>query len=161
MSIRVDNIRTYKQAVERITDTKVLECSSKGDKRFSALYAKVNVFGKYDTIESHYQKCKRDEEGNIAGKGKKVHNMIIKKATGPIILPPTFLTAYYKLLWCSYLDLNPKLVKYAKQFDDYHDMFRGKAINCQADVIRQYIKEGRKSILKEPDVIELRKRLNI
>lgn len=32
-----------------------LECSSKGDKRFSALYCKVSVNGKIDTIENHYQ----------------------------------------------------------------------------------------------------------
>ena len=36
-----------------------LECSSKGDKRLSAFYSKVNVFGKVDSIENHYQLCKR------------------------------------------------------------------------------------------------------
>ena len=30
---------------------KILECSTHGDKRFSALYAKVSVYGVYDTIE--------------------------------------------------------------------------------------------------------------
>ena len=40
-------------------------------------------------------------------------------------------------------------------------MFKGRAINCQADVIRQYVKQGRKSILREPDVIEFRKILGI
>ncbi|WCK57551.1 hypothetical protein PP175_26155 (plasmid) [Aneurinibacillus sp. Ricciae_BoGa-3] len=33
---------------------KVLECSSKGDKRFTAFYAKVNLYGKEDSIENHY-----------------------------------------------------------------------------------------------------------
>ena len=36
----------------------ILECSSKGDKRFSALYAKVSVNNVLDTIENHYQKSK-------------------------------------------------------------------------------------------------------
>ena len=30
-----------------------LECSSKGDKRFSALYAKIVFNGKYKNIENH------------------------------------------------------------------------------------------------------------
>ena len=34
---------------------KILECSSKGDKRFSAFYAKLNVFGK---IERKYKRVK-------------------------------------------------------------------------------------------------------
>ena len=51
----------------------ILECSSKGDKRFSALYAKVKVFGVYDSIENHYQNCKRDINNQVVGKGKKVY----------------------------------------------------------------------------------------
>lgn len=38
---------------------KVLECSSKGDKRLSAFYAKINLFGNYNSIENHYQLSKR------------------------------------------------------------------------------------------------------
>ncbi len=60
-----------------------------------------------------------------------------------------YLTPYYKLLWCKYLDENPDLVEYASKFDDYNDIFKGKSINCQADVVRQYIKEGRETILEE------------
>lgn len=140
---------------------KILECSSRGDKRFSAFYAKIKVFGHYDCIENHYQRCKRLSNGDMARKGQKVHYIEIDNGICVHKLEPRFLTAYYKLLWCSYLDLNPELVGYAKQYDDYNDMFKGKAINCQADVIRQYIKQGRKSILNEPDVIELRNILGI
>lgn len=142
---------------------KTLECSSKGDKRFSAFYARINVFGIFDSIENHYQNCKRDKNGNIAGKGRKVEKMIIinNHANKSYEMAPTYLTAYYKLLWCCYLDTHPELVEYAKQYDDYNDMFKGRAINCQADVIRQYIKQGRKSILQEPDVIKFRKIIGI
>ena len=80
----------------------ILECSSKGDKRFSALYAKVKVFGVYDSIENHYQNCKRDINNQVVGKGKKVYKMVIEKTKETIELPPSFLTAYYKLLWCAY-----------------------------------------------------------
>lgn len=139
----------------------ILECSSKGDKRFSALYAKVKVFGVYDSIENHYQNCKRDINNQVVGKGKKVYKMVIEKTKETIELSPSFLTAYYKLLWCAYLDANPNLVEYASRFNDYHDTFKGKAVNCQADVIRQYIKAGRSSILLEPDVKQLRRILKI
>lgn len=140
---------------------KTLECSSKGDKRFSAFYAKVRVFGVYDSIENHYQKCKRDNNGKSVRKGQRVDHMSIWNGKANYLIKSEFLTAYYKLLWCSYLDHNPELVEYAKQFDDYNDMFKGRAINCQADVIRQYIKQGRKSILQEPDVIKFRKIIGI
>lgn len=136
---------------------KILECSSRGDKRFSAFYAKVEVFGKLDSIENHYQSCKRTVDNRPAKKGQKVGQIIFTIPNGPSIrLSPTYLTAYYKLLWCKYLDNNPELVKYASAYDDYNDIFKGKAINCQADVIRQYIKQGRDSILNEPDVVQLR-----
>ena len=38
---------------------RILECHSQGDKRFSAFYAKVEVNGKLDSIENHYQLSKR------------------------------------------------------------------------------------------------------
>lgn len=47
---------------------KILECSSRGDKRFSAFYAKVEVFSKLDSIENHYQSCKRTVDNRPAKK---------------------------------------------------------------------------------------------
>ena len=137
---------------------KNLECSSAGDKRFSALYAEVEVNGVLDTIERHYQSVKRKGEPcnpKPCRKGERVEFIIISNK----ILPPKFLTPFYKLLWVKYLDAHPELVEYAKEFDTFSDKFKGKSINCQADVITQYIKEGRKSILLEPLVIEFIKLL--
>ena len=60
------------------------------------------------------------------------------------------------MLWVKYLDNNPELVEYASEYDDYNDMFKGRyTVNCQADVIRQYIKQGRSSIMNEANVKEL------
>lgn len=113
---------------------KILECSSKGDKRFSAMYAQVKAFGVTDTIENHYQKCKRT--GTSATKGQPVDHIVLIRRK----FPATMLTAWYRMLWIRYLDNNPDLVEYARQFDEFTDMFRGKnTINCQADVIRDYI----------------------
>lgn len=130
-----------------------LECSSKGDKRFSAFYAKVTVNGKLNSIENHYQNCKLTNDLVSCMKGQKVDLIYINGKK----LNPKFLTPFYKLLWVKYLDQNPDLVAYAKQFDTFSDMFRGKSINCQADVIKEYVKLGRKHIMQSEDVLEFQK----
>lgn len=140
---------------------KILECSSKGCRELSAYGAYINFFGKYDCIERLYQSVKRDKFDQQAPKGAKVDHIIIFNGSLHIRLEPRFLTPLYKLMWCCYLDSKPELVEYASQFDYFNDMFRGKSINCQADIIRQYVKDGRRSILEEPDVKELREILKI
>lgn len=60
-----------------------------------------------------------------------------------------YLSQWYTMLWVNYLDNHPELIEYAKGFDEYNDMFKGKSLNCQADVIRQYIKQGRQSLVDE------------
>lgn len=128
---------------------KILECSSKGDKRFSAFYAKIEVYNKLDSIENHYQLCKRFGDkipkNWCETKGKTPTHICINNKK----LDVKFLTQYYYLLWCKYLDNNPGLVKIAKEYDNFNDMFRGKSVNCQADVIKKYIKDGRGEIIKE------------
>ncbi|GAA4879506.1 hypothetical protein GCM10023310_69600 [Paenibacillus vulneris] len=63
------------------------------------------------------------------------------------------------MLWVKYLDDNPELVEYAKGFDDFNDIFKGKSLNCQADVVRQYIKQGRESLVEEyQELVEVLKR---
>ncbi len=127
---------------------KNLECSSRGDRRFSALYAQVTIFGITNSIENHYQQIKRSRMGERVRKGQYVDHVIING----LKLYPNALTPYYTYLWVQYLDANPNLVEYASKFDTFSDMFKGRAINCQADVIRTYIKEGRGFIMNDPDV---------
>lgn len=138
-------------------ETNVLECSSKGDKRFSAFFAWVTLYGKNANIETHYQSCKRFNDAAIDKvKGKQPDYIVINGKE----LDKKYLTPYYKLLWVKYLDMHPDLVEYATKFDDFHDIFKGKnTINCQADVVRQYIKQGRKSIMEEELVKEFIKEL--
>ena len=127
-----------------MNNKKVLECSSKGDKRFSAMYAKVDVFSVIDSIENHYQRSKRDAKGNPVKKGQPVDHFVLNNRK----FPAAMLTDLYRLLWIKYLDKNPELVEYARQFDEFTDMFRGKnTVNCQADVIRAYITD-RKQLIK-------------
>lgn len=122
-----------------------LECSSKGDKRFSALYAKVVFDGVYDSIENHYQKCKRNYNGKFVKKGEKPDYIVINHHR----LSIKYLTPFYKYLWYMYLNEHKELVEYASSFDTFSDMFKGKnTINSQADVIKEYI-QNRKILLKE------------
>jgi hypothetical protein len=147
-----------------VISMKVLECSSKGDKRFSAFYARVELLGKKASIEEHYQFSKlfpvEDIHGNMNLQSFTDIKHIKSKQrfgdeparfrVGKYDYPAEFLSMFYKLLWVTYLDERPSLVRYASTFDDFTDMFRGKnTMNCQADVIRQYVKEGRDSILEE------------
>lgn len=119
---------------------KTLYCDSKGDKRFSAFYAMVSVNGRPKrSIESIYQSIKRDKYGNIPGKGKIVDHCIIEGKH----YPPSKLTWAYHKLWELYFEQNPKLLQYAQQFDTFVDRFKGKAINCQADVIKELVEKSR------------------
>ena len=128
---------------------RVLECSSKGDKRFSAFYAKVSINNKLTSIENHYQLSKRFDNYVPKtwrdSKGKKPTHFVVGKNKYEM----KYFSMWYKALWLKYLDKNPDLVEYAMEFDNFNDIFKGKALNCQADVIRQYVKEGRSSILNE------------
>ena len=126
-----------------------LECSSKGDKRFSALYAKVTFNNVYDSIENHYQSVKRKHDNQIVKKGEKPDYIVINN----IKLPTKFLTPFYKYLWYIYLNQHTELVKYASSFDSFSDMFKGKnTVNSQADVIEEYIK-NRRMMIKDIMVI--------
>lgn len=138
---------------------KNLECSSKGDRRFSAFYSKVSVFGKIDSIENHYQNIKyKKRNGGVikCRKGEKVDFININNK----ILDVKYLTPFYKLLWVKYLDENIDLVKFASEYDSFSDMFRGNCINCQADVIRDYVKKGRNYIMESDDVKEFIELMN-
>ncbi|KAF6620517.1 hypothetical protein HFE03_07650 [Paenibacillus sp. EKM102P] len=128
---------------------KILECSSKGDKRFSAFYAKVRAWGRFNSIENHYQMCKRFGDYKPSNwkdaKGKQPTHIELNGKQYDL----NYLSQWYKMLWVNYLDNHPDLVRYAEEFDDFNDIFKGKSLNCQADVIRQYIKQGRQSLVDE------------
>lgn len=97
-----------------------LECSSKGDKRFSAFYARVN--GK--SIEETYQAAKVFEDGSTGltwkeAKGKRAINMEQCKSL-------------YSELWNQYIYENRHLLKLLKEATGLSDMFGQKGHCCQA-----------------------------
>lgn len=97
-----------------------LECSSKGDKRFSAFYAKIQG----DTIESLYQASKVFEDGSTGlswreAKGRKAVNQ--KEAA-----------MYYSFLWDLYIENNPELLHILKKASGLSDVFGQEGHCCQA-----------------------------
>lgn len=133
---------------KEVVSTKSLECSTRGDKRFSALCAKVNIQGKVQTIEEFYQLSKRFND--IAprtwrdAKGKKpTHINILGKD-----FPVNALTDWYEYLWIEYFKQNPTLLDVIKEYDVFTDMFAGRnSINSQANVISYIRHHGLDSLL--------------
>lgn len=126
-----------------------LECSSAGNKKFSAFHARINIFGKTECIEQVYQLSKRF--GDFVpqdwrdSKGKEPTHMCVNGVT----LDVSHLSGFYKCLWIKYLDAHPELVTYAQKFDTFIDSRRGKAWNSQAECVETYVKRGRKALLYE------------
>lgn len=139
------------------SNKKILECSSEGNDDFSAFKAEVNVNGKLDTIERHYQRAKvfRSKTGALC-----TYNSFKKtKSAVPIAflisgycLPLEYGAMFYDLMWYKYIKANPELEEILEQYDDYTDKFKSKtARNCQADTIRKYMQSKDGTLLKKED----------
>lgn len=104
----------------KIGNEPYLECSSKGDKRFSAFYAIVNG----ESIESQYQAAKIFADGSTG--------LPWKKAKGKKPVNIEEVSKLYKDLWKQYLLENPLLIRGLKQASGLSDIFGQKGHNCQA-----------------------------
>ena len=104
--------------MKRYGEAPFLECSSKGDKRFSAFYARVN--GR--SIEAQFQEAKVFEDGSTglhwrAAKGKRAVNL-------------KEVTELYDNLWVKYIHEHPELMKVLRATSGLSDMFaRGIGVN--------------------------------
>lgn len=101
------------------------ECSTRGDKRFSAFCAFIKSRG--NTIENLYQAAKVFENGETnlhwrAAKGRKpVNSVEVHK--------------FYVLLWNEYFDENPELLEVIRDKSGFSDLFGKPGSVCQAAVI--------------------------
>ena len=98
-----------------------LECSSKGDKRFSAFYAYIPCVG---TIEEAYQAYKVFEDGSTG--------LSIKEAKGRKAVNSKEAAEYYSWLWDLYISLNPSLKQVLKEASGLSDIFGQEGHCCQA-----------------------------
>lgn len=145
---------------KRPTRGRVLQCHSKGDRRFSPFFCTVAAFGVTDSIEDHYQKSKvfvlNGEE--LVRPADWRHAKSLKKRGLPMwqefclpngrYAPGRFhVFGWYASLWLKYLDSHPALVAEASTYDEYEDIFKHSFPLCQADCIRLYCKQGRRALL--------------
>ena len=115
-----------------------LECSSKGDKRFSSIYAKLMIHGKEMSIEEIYQNARKNEQGKNAGKGNTCTH-IVDPYSG-CTLPASEEQWLYRGLWIAYFKQHPELVEYASQFQSFTDYFSNDASHISpAEIIEAYI----------------------
>jgi O-acetyl-ADP-ribose deacetylase (regulator of RNase III) len=159
----------FRQVVEEpVTVTpdgrRVLQCHSRGDRRYSPFFCTVSAFGKSASIEHHYQSSKvfaggvraRDwrhakelQRGRVRQVGWQIGELYVpvrSNAEGTSFDLRDAGIQFYITLWLKHLRANLQLVEYARQFDEFHDPFRGRFPFCQADVIRKAVREGIESL---------------
>ena len=100
-----------------------LECSSQGDRRFSALYARIRQRGNR-SIEDLYQAAKIFEDGTTglswrAAKGRKAANAAEA-------------ASFYAILWDEYIGENPHLLQILQSATGLQDQFGQPGHCCQA-----------------------------
>ena len=100
-----------------------LECSSKGDKRFSVFYARIKSRDN-KTIEEIYQASKVFSDGKTG--------LLIREAKGKKAINDKFIRALYSSLWDEYIDENPELLAVLVKSSGLSDLFGQKGHCCQA-----------------------------
>lgn len=97
-----------------------LECSSKGDKRFSAFYARILGRGN-KSIEELYQAAKVFEDGSTG--------LSWREAKGRRAVNQDEVSTLYESLWDEYIAGNPRLVFVLTEATGLSDIF-GQAEHC-------------------------------
>ena len=126
-----------------------LECSTKGDPRYSAVCAKINGI----SIENRYQLCKRFfKDGCILHPSSfkeakhwqyKIYSFLLDFMVNDQPYSLECLSMYYNALWYVYLTKNPELINNAQKFNSFTDCYRkNNTKNCQADVIALVVNKG-------------------
>jgi len=100
-----------------------LECSSKGDRRFSAFSARIRARGNR-SIEEIYQGAKRFEDGStgLSWREAKGRRAVNQSELGPL----------YAALWDEYVAENKSLVSVLTAASGLQDLFGQAGHCCQA-----------------------------
>jgi hypothetical protein len=110
----------------RVGTAPYLECSSRGDKRFSAFYAVVRGRGGR-SIESLYQAAKVFEDGSTG--------LDWRKAKGRRAVNQVEVAQLYTQLWAEWLAENPELKQFLARQTGLQDTFGQPGHVCQATVL--------------------------
>lgn len=108
----------------------ILECSSQGDKRFSAFFAHIRSKDNY-TIETLYQSFKVFRGGPTGMQT----GLSISHAKGRRPLNKEAAHQYYSDLWDIYFKENPELLDVIMQYNGFSDVFGQFGSCCQAQEI--------------------------
>jgi hypothetical protein len=142
---------------------RILQCHSRGDRRFTPFNCRVRAFGRDDSIENHYHRAKRfgsrapadwREAKVLKGAGVRQTGWQIGPLAAEVRSNPQGTSfrlddlgiQFYVMLWYRYLLRNRTLLTIAAEFDEFEDPFRGSFPFCQADVIRKATREGLDSL---------------
>jgi hypothetical protein len=122
----------------RVGSEPFLECSSKGEKRLSSLYAKIRRRNNR-TIEELYQRMKMIPDGS----GNLQHNLSFREAKGKVPANLDQCRSFFSLLWDEYMDENPDLIELCKQYNGFSDIFGQPGSCCQAVEIHRIVSQYR------------------
>lgn len=104
-----------------------LECSSKGDKRFSAFYARVEEQGLVKSIEDWYQGKKVFEDGSTG--------LDWRRAKGRQPVNGDVCRSYYSELWDRYFRARPELLEVIRGYEGFSDIYGQEGHACQAEEV--------------------------
>lgn len=121
-----------------------LECSTKGDKRFSALVARPN--GDAMTIEERYQAYK------VFGRG--ITDVKVSIARGQEPKNQKDCSRLYHCLWEMYLITHPRYYQDLFQWNGYSDTFGIDGHACQATTIHFLVEQGLRPLTEVQKEIE-------
>lgn len=113
-----------------------LECSSKGDKRFSAFYARIRVRNN-KSIEEIYQAAKVFENGETG--------LSWREAKGKIPINQNTVNKLYSWLWDQYVWENQHLLEVLRCYNGLSDIFGQSGHCCQATELWRIKNEGTNS----------------
>ena len=100
-----------------------MECSSKGDRRLSAFYARIAARGG-KSIEEIYQAAKIFENGETG--------LSWRAAKGRRAVNHEEVTRLYSALWDEYIAEHPELLKILREASGTSDIFGQQGHCCQA-----------------------------
>jgi hypothetical protein len=110
----------------RFGEEPFLECSSRGEKRLSAFYARIR-WRNNRSIEELYQSFKMFE-GNVSG-------LSVKEAKGKTPINIELCRSFYRQLWDEYFRENSELLDLIKPYKGFSDIFGQAGRACQAEEI--------------------------
>lgn len=117
-----------------------LECSTRGDRRFSAFCARIKKRGD-KSIEEIYQRAKIFSDGTTGLNWKKA------KGRKPVNIREV--SKLYSQLWDEYIEENPELMDVISNASGFSDMFGQPGHQCQAIEIWR--------IKKNPELLDVKR----